>query len=94
MNALEHFLQYPLGDQLPGPAARVEVAPGIHWIRMPLPFALDHINLWLLRDQHDGEGWTLIDCGISSAETQALWQRVFESGLEGLPIRRILCTHT
>ena len=94
MNALEHFLQYPLGDQLPGPAARVEVAPGIHWIRMPLPFALDHINLWLLRDQYDGEGWTLIDCGISSADTQALWQRVFETGLDGLPIRRILCTHT
>ena len=27
-----------------------EVAPGVYWLRMPLPFALNHINLWLLRD--------------------------------------------
>ena len=94
MNAHEHFLQYPLGDRLPGPAVRIEVAPGVHWIRMPLPFALDHINLWLLRDDFDGEGWTLIDCGISSDETRALWIRLFENGLDGLPIRRLLCTHT
>lgn len=94
MNALEHFLQYPLGDRLPAPAQRLEVAPGIHWIRMPLPFALDHINLWLLRDDTDGPGWTLIDCGIASEETRALWLQLFEHGLEGLPIRRLLCTHT
>jgi glyoxylase-like metal-dependent hydrolase (beta-lactamase superfamily II) len=94
MNAHEHFLQYPLGDRLPGPAVRIEVAPGVHWIRMPLPFALDHINLWLLRDDFEGEGWTLIDCGIASDETRALWTRLFESGLDGLPIRRLLCTHT
>ncbi|HYJ18560.1 MAG TPA: MBL fold metallo-hydrolase, partial [Burkholderiales bacterium] len=39
-----------------------EVAPGVYWLRMPLPFALDHINLWLLRD---GDGWTAVDCGIA-----------------------------
>jgi hypothetical protein len=41
----------------PVPAAAIEVAPGIHWIRMPLPFALDHINLWLIEE---GDGWALI----------------------------------
>ncbi len=55
MNPLESQLQYPFGDQLPAQAQRIEVAPGIFWIRMPLPFALDHINLWLLRDQFEGE---------------------------------------
>ncbi len=44
-----------------------EVAPGVMWLRMPLPFALDHINLWLLRDEIDGlKGWTVVDCGISN----------------------------
>ena len=52
MNALEQQLHYPLGDTLPAPGAALEVAPGVRWIRMALPFALDHINLWLLRDEH------------------------------------------
>ena len=51
VNPLESQLDYPLGD---GTACsqrrRIEVAPGIYWVRMPLPFALDHVNLWLLRD--------------------------------------------
>jgi len=48
------------------------VAPGVHWLRMPLPFLLDHINLWLLED---GAGWTIVDTGIDSAATRALWSR-------------------
>ncbi len=93
MNPLERELEYPFGEALPGPAARIEAAPGVYWIRMPLPFALDHINLWLLRDDFGGAGWTLVDCGIHSEEVRALWARLLESGLDGLPIRRILCTH-
>ncbi len=59
MNLLERELHYPLGDTLPAPGETLEVAPGVRWIRMALPFALDHINLWLLRDSIDGvEGWT------------------------------------
>ena len=54
MNALEHKLSYPLGDSLPQSGHSLEVAPGVKWVRMPLPFALDHINLWLLRDRFDG----------------------------------------
>ena len=51
MNLLERELHYPLGDTLPAPGETLEVAPGVRWIRMALPFALDHINLWLLRDR-------------------------------------------
>ncbi len=51
MNVLEQQLTYPFGDTLPQPGTSMEVAPGIRWIRMSLPFALDHINLWLLRDE-------------------------------------------
>ena len=82
-------LDYPIMT----PAAAGEaivVAPGIRWVRMPLPFALDHINLWLLED---GDGWTIVDCGLGNETTRALWQQVFDRYLEGRPVRRVICTH-
>jgi glyoxylase-like metal-dependent hydrolase (beta-lactamase superfamily II) len=68
----------------------VEVAPGIRWLRMPLPFRLDHINLYLLED---GEGWTVVDAGIGLERTRELWQGVSAADLAGWPIRRVLVTH-
>ena len=68
----------------------LEVAPGIMWIRMPLPFALDHINLWAL---DDGEGWVLVDTGVGNAETWDLWQKLFAGPLAGKPVTGIICTH-
>lgn len=92
---LELELAYPFGDSLPAEGERFAIAPDLFWVRMPLPFQLDHINLWLLRDEFRGEpGWTLIDTGITSEQIQQLWERLFERHLDGLPIRRILCTHT
>jgi glyoxylase-like metal-dependent hydrolase (beta-lactamase superfamily II) len=94
MNALELELQYPLGDTLPAPGASLEVAPGVRWIRMTLPFALDHINLWLLRDSIDGrEGWTVVDCCISRDEAKAQWEQVFATQLQDLPVLRVIVTH-
>jgi glyoxylase-like metal-dependent hydrolase (beta-lactamase superfamily II) len=95
MNPLEHALSYPLADAVPPDGRRIEVAPGVHWLRMPLPFALDHINLWLLRDTFRGrDGWTVIDCGVATDTLRALWERAFVEELDGLPIVRVLCTHT
>lgn len=68
----------------------VEVAPGIHWLRLPLPFALDHVNVWLL---DDGPGWTLIDAGIADARTKAIWEALHAGPLGGRPIHRIIATH-
>lgn len=94
MNALEQRLQYPLGEQLPAPGHTLEVAPGVRWLRMGLPFALDHINLWLLRDELDGRaGWSIVDCGITNDDTRTAWERVFEHELEGLPVLRVIVTH-
>ncbi len=99
MNPLEHQIHYPLGDALPAEGATLEVAPGVRWVRMGLPFALDHINLWLLRDRQpdaDGalvDGWTIVDCCIDSAATRAQWEQVFANCLEGLPILRVIVTH-
>jgi len=88
MNA-EHLLQYPLNG-LPAPGQTLEVAPGVHWVRMPLPFALDHINLWLLEEE---EGWTLIDTGFSNDATRGLWKDIFSAALRGRPVCRLIVTH-
>ncbi len=94
MNALEHQLDYPFRDTLPEPGHALEVAPGVRWLRMPLPFVLDHINLWLLRDEIDGEeGWTVVDCGVASDTIKANWETVFDTALEGLPVLRVIVTH-
>ncbi|RZI91922.1 MAG: MBL fold metallo-hydrolase [Variovorax sp.] len=94
MNLLERELHYPLGDTLPEPGETIEVAPGVRWIRMVLPFALNHINLWLLRDTIDGvDGWTVVDCCIARDESRAQWEQIFETQLQGLPILRVIVTH-
>jgi glyoxylase-like metal-dependent hydrolase (beta-lactamase superfamily II) len=93
-NALEARLHYPLGDTLPAPGRALAVAPGVKWIRMGLPFALDHINLWLLRDTLDGvEGWTVVDCCIHRDEAKDQWEQVFANELDGLPVLRVIVTH-
>lgn len=94
MNELERQLDYPFGEALPALGHSIEVLPGIRWIRMGLPFALDHINLWLLRDRQDGiEGWTVVDCGIASDATREAWERVFAHEMDGLPVLRVIVTH-
>ena len=91
---LEARLHYPLGATLPEPGQTLTVAPGVKWIRMALPFALDHINLWLLRDQLDGrEGWTVVDCCISHDAAKAQWETIFANELDGLPVLRVIVTH-
>jgi glyoxylase-like metal-dependent hydrolase (beta-lactamase superfamily II) len=98
MNPAESRLHYPLGESLPASGCAMELAPGIRWIRMGLPFALDHINLWLLRDTLDGphgpiQGWTVVDCCVDIPAARTQWEAVFESALEGLPIVRVIATH-
>ena len=94
MNELEMQLHYPLGEALAPNGGTLEVAPGVKWIRMSLPFALNHINLWLLRDCIGGvEGWSIVDCCIHRDEAKAQWESIFANELEGLPILRVIVTH-
>ncbi|HLR12129.1 MAG TPA: MBL fold metallo-hydrolase [Burkholderiaceae bacterium] len=94
MKPEEARLEYPFGDELPPPGQAMDVANDIWWIRMPLPFALDHINLWCLRDSIDGqEGWTLIDCGVARDEVRQSWEALFTNMLQGLPVLRVIVTH-
>jgi glyoxylase-like metal-dependent hydrolase (beta-lactamase superfamily II) len=82
-------LEFPF-DAPPPPGDAREVAPRVFWLRMPLPFALDHINLWLLKEEN---GFTQIDCGYGDSPTRELWARHFDTTLRGLPIVHIVATH-
>ena len=79
-----------LFEDVPEPAELREVAPGVFWLRMPLPMALDHINLYLLEDT---DGWWLIDTGISYGATEELWEQVFSTQLGGKPVKAVVATH-
>ena len=94
MNALEAQLAYPFGDTIPAPGSLHAIVPGLVWIRMPLPFALDHINLWLLQDEQEGRsGWSVVDCGAGTDATRAAWEQVLTEGLDGAPLLRVIATH-
>ncbi len=75
----------------PKSGAFIEVAPGVKWLRMPLPLALDHINLYLI---DSGDGWLVIDTGMQLGDTKTYWEEIFAGdALEGKPIKGVLVTH-
>ncbi len=80
--------EYPFPELEDGQT--MEVAPGVHWLRMPLPFALDHINLWLLAD---GDGWTVVDTGYNLERSRDLWLETLDKITGGMAPKRVICTH-
>lgn len=94
MNISDSVLDYPHSAP-PGPAQAREIAPGVLWLRMPLPFALDHINLWMIAD---GDGFAIVDCGLGNQTTRDLWDAYFAAahgvGNGGsLWVSRVIVTH-
>lgn len=89
-------LAYPCGEP-PAPEQVREIAPGVLWLRMPMPFRLNHINLWALRDAApDGSsGWAVVDTGLHTPESARAWDALLAAGgpLGGLPVTRVLVTH-
>lgn len=81
-----------IDSEVPKPGELQEVAAGIYWLRMPLPFDLDHINLYLLEDnQNEQEGFALIDTGIGTRKTEQLWDILLN--ILGKPITKVIVTH-
>jgi glyoxylase-like metal-dependent hydrolase (beta-lactamase superfamily II) len=72
--------------ELPAIGTTLEVASGIRWLRMPLPFALDHINLWLLAD---GADWTAVDTGLATDVTKNAWREILPTH----NLNRLIVTH-
>jgi glyoxylase-like metal-dependent hydrolase (beta-lactamase superfamily II) len=78
-------IAYP-HETSPAPGVAVELAPGIEWLCMPLPFALNHINLWLLAD---GEAYAAVDTGFALDAVKEAWK----SALAGRRLTRCIVTH-
>lgn len=83
------MIQTPF-ETIPGEGEAIEVADGVLWLRLPLPMALDHVNVYAFADD---EGWTIIDTGFASKRGHALWQQLVDGPLKGKPLRRIVVTH-
>jgi len=77
-------------DFQPGLGETADILPGLKWLRLPLPFMLGHINVWLLRD---GDGWAIVDTGIHTGPTRGAWEKVFSAQLGHAPVSRVLVTH-
>ncbi|SDI87587.1 MBL fold metallo-hydrolase [Aliiruegeria lutimaris] len=82
-------LRYP-HDTAPGTGEAIEIAEGVLWMRLPLPMALDHVNIFAL---DDGDGWTVVDTGWSSAPIRAIWRDLMAGPLGGKPVNRVIVTH-
>ena len=82
-------LSYPF-EEVPEKSTIMEVASGVFWIRMPLKFSLDHINLWLL---DDGDGWVLVDTSMDTPDMREIWEEIIAQYCQNKPIKRVFCTH-
>ena len=87
--ASAHGLVYAF-ENVPGVDERVELAPGVYWLRMPFEFGINHINLWLLEDD---DGWTVIDTGFDRDSIRRIWEDWIARFLDGKPITRVIGTH-
>lgn len=84
-------LSYPFErDWHPEPGQPFEVAEGVFWLYMPMPISLDHINLWLLKED---DGWTIVDSGLDNAACKEVWDQVFDGFLTEESVKRIIVTH-
>lgn len=77
-------------EERPELGESIEIFPGIRWLRMPLPFMLGHINLWLLEDD---DSWTIVDTGLYTQTTRDCWDKVIAEQLNNKPVGRVLVTH-
>ncbi|SDF29076.1 MBL fold metallo-hydrolase [Limimaricola pyoseonensis] len=74
----------------PAPGEAAEIAPGVFWLRLPLPWALDHVNLYAL---DEGDGWSVIDTGLDTKAIREVWEALLAGPLGGKPVRRVVVTH-
>jgi glyoxylase-like metal-dependent hydrolase (beta-lactamase superfamily II) len=77
-------------DTRPETGDTMQVAPGLFWLRMHLPFSLAHINLWLL---DEGDSWSVVDTGVAISECKEIWKQTFVNTMQGRPVSRVIATH-
>ena len=89
MGNSQNLLKYEY-DFRPEIGEAIDILPGLKWLRLPLPFLLGHINVWLLKD---GNAWAIADTGIFTKATRLVWENVFTDCLDNTPVSRVLVTH-
>ncbi|WP_342078022.1 MBL fold metallo-hydrolase [Yoonia sp. SS1-5] len=82
-------IRYPFPEP-PAEGEATQIADGVLWMRLPLPMALDHVNVYAL---DDGDSWTMVDTGFASKRTRAIWAALLEGPLAGKPVSRVIVTH-
>ena len=82
-------LVYPF-EAPPLAGESIEVAPGVRWLRMPLPMTLNHINVWAIDDI---EGWAIVDTGMRTEEAIAAWRKLFAATTDDRSLTRVFATH-
>src|SRR5262252_6198826 len=80
----------PTPEAPPPPGEWREVAPGVFWARVALPFRLNHVNVYLI---DDGEAWNIVDTGIANSQTEETWNRLLSGRMAGRPVAKIVATH-
>jgi glyoxylase-like metal-dependent hydrolase (beta-lactamase superfamily II) len=75
---------------IPAQGETTQLAEGVLWLRMPLPFDLNHINLYLIEDE---DGWFIVDTGLGGNTTEKIWRQHFEVLMKGKPVKGIILTH-
>ncbi|SMO76882.1 MBL fold metallo-hydrolase [Paracoccus laeviglucosivorans] len=74
----------------PAAGEAVEIAPGVLWMQMPLPFKPETVNVYAFRDD---DGWTVVDTGIDTRHGRAIWQTLLDGPLSDAPVTRLIATH-
>src|SRR3954454_13055417 len=74
----------------PAPGTLVDVAPGIRWMRLPLPYRLDHVNIYLIRDER---GWVALDTGLGTDACRGAWEPAFAGPLKTDPLTSLIVSH-
>jgi glyoxylase-like metal-dependent hydrolase (beta-lactamase superfamily II) len=82
-------LRYPWAEP-PADGEAIEVAPGVLWMRLPLPMKLDHVNVYAL---DEGDSWTVVDTGFASRRGRSIWRKLLSGPLRGRPVKRVVVTH-
>lgn len=83
----------PDGSRIRAATARPplqQVAPGVWWLRLTLPFALDHVNVYIL---DDGDAWTVVDTGLADEATRTAWMDALSQLPDSKPVARVVATH-
>jgi len=82
-------LRFPHAEP-PKPGEVIAIAEGILWTRLPLPFRLDHVNVYLIEDEG---GVAVLDTGVDTPEARAVWETLFAGPLRGKRLTKVIVTH-